>query len=131
MTNINMPLNFELDGIEILDDMPSSIPYRVWNGNDSIYQHYFGKVDKEKECSLYLELNWGEEGNCSNRQLIGLYQINLPRLLENKYIRTEPKDSKDSSKVRLRFQRTNNKIEIAINRESKNILTVGFYPQNG
>ncbi|MEI6848348.1 MAG: hypothetical protein WCK32_10095 [Chlorobiaceae bacterium] len=105
-----------IDGIEKLPDK-SSGKWRKWIGNDSIRQHYFARVNRN-EYPLNLELHWKQNAN-SSPTLIGYYSFDLESLLSAGYIRTAPKNCIDSKEVILRFQRTDNEIQISINRKTK------------
>jgi hypothetical protein len=108
-------------GVEQLPPMAKT--KRKWNFRDDIHQEYMNGDLPQSEPVITLTLNWKPD-ECSAAELVGKYRINLG-LLEStnpSYVRK----SKDG-KFFLRFQRTDDNIEIAINRKSP-ALRVGKIP---
>jgi hypothetical protein len=89
---------------------------REWTLNDRVNGNVFGRV-KKSESPLLLRLSWKPD-DIPSKQLVGVYELNLPELIKAGYIR----DYKNrAGEVFLRFQRDNKRIQIAINRKSQAI----------
>ena len=71
---------------------------RDWTGNDESDRNHNGKVSLS-ESPLRLCLSWKKNPKDS-AHLIGIFDLDLRRLLEAGYIRSEPKSENE---VRLRF----------------------------
>jgi hypothetical protein len=95
---------------------------REWTGNDH------GKIRggdchgriRYSKSPLNIRLRWKTNTN-SRIKSIGTYQLDLTCLLKEKYIR------EDHGEVRLRFQRTEQDIQIAVNRKKKHALKIGDF----
>jgi len=71
---------------------------RDWTGNDESLRNHHGKVDLS-ESPLTLRLSWKRSPKDSVH-LIGVYELDLRRLLTAGYVRIEPKTENE---IRLRF----------------------------
>src|SRR5258707_1953297 len=94
---------------------------REWNFRDDINQHFFGDIP-ESQPIISLTLNWKPDAT-SKPRIVGRYRIDLTLLMSEGFAR------KTKRGVNLRFQRSGEIIEIAIDRESKKALVVGRKPQ--
>jgi len=101
-------------------------PYLVrrdWTGNDESRRNHVGVVYLS-ESPLRLRLSW-KEGRNSSVHLIGVFDLDLIRLLEGGYVRREP-GTRDG--VRLRFLHgSDDVIYIQVN-NSGSALPVGKTP---
>lgn len=102
--------------IRLQEDAPTN---RKWNGRDDIAAHYHGTIPNDQN-EITLTLNWKSSADGKVGQ-VGRYRFILPGLKDEGYV------EKRHGGYYLRFQRTGNKIEIAINRSSK-ALEVGRWP---
>ena len=110
---------------EMVKRLPDNSEYsREWTGNDRVKQHYHGRV-RLNESLLNMRLNW-KENDDSVSKFIGIYQLDLNRLLKEMYIR-EPQ--KSPGEVILRFQRTGSDIQVAVKRKG-GALTIGAFHIN-
>jgi len=71
---------------------------RNWTGNDESARHHHGRVSLN-ESPLKLRLSWKRSPKDSSH-LIGIYELDLRRLLDAAYVRVEPKTENE---IRLRF----------------------------
>lgn len=71
---------------------------RDWTGNDESNRNHNGKVHLS-ESPLRLRLSWKESPK-HNAHLVGIFDLDLQRLLEAGYVRL---DSKSENELRLRF----------------------------
>jgi hypothetical protein len=110
--------NDALSGVEELSSTTTT--EREWNFRDDIHQEYMCDIP-ESQPIITLTLNWKSD-ELSAARLVGKYRINLG-LLEPQYVRKTT-----GGKFFLRFQRTDENIEIALNRHSP-ALKVGQMPQ--
>ena len=94
---------------------------REWNFRDDVNQNFFGDIP-ESEPITSLTLNWKPDAN-SEPKLVGRYRIDMRLLVSEGFAR------KSNRGVNLRFQRTGEIIEIAIDRQSSLALVVGRRPQ--
>jgi hypothetical protein len=92
---------------------------REWNFRDDNNQHFFGDIP-ETQPVITLTLNWKPNRN-SKAKLVGRYKLDLKQLLSEGFAR------KVDRGFQLRFQRTGEIIEIAINGNSPR-LVVGRKP---
>jgi hypothetical protein len=100
--------------------LPSTtITEREWNFRDDINQNFFGDIPPSQQI-ISLTLNWKSDAK-SKARLVGRYRIDLRSLLSEGLVR------KTRRGVSLRFQRTGDIIEIAIDRRSR-ALVVGRKP---
>lgn len=105
-----------------VEELPSTVDTeREWNFRDDIHQEYMNDDLPENHPVITLTLNWKPHEH-SVPTLVGKYRIDLG-LLEPRYVR-KTKEGKFS----LRFQRTDENIEIALNRQSP-AIKVGQKPQ--
>ena len=98
----------------------SATTEREWNFRDDVNQNFFGDIPETQQI-ISLTLNWKPDAK-SETQLVGRYRIDIGLLLSEGFVRESKRG------VNLRFQRTGDIIEIAIDRESK-ALVVGRKPQ--
>ena len=70
---------------------PVSERMRNWIGNDEVGRHYHAVVDLN-ESPLRLCLSWKKSPK-DPVLLIGVYDLDLRRLLDEQYVRREPKGS--------------------------------------
>src|SRR6516225_11159929 len=84
---------------------------REWNGRDDICNHYFGRVPLTERV-VTLTLNWKRD-KLSRPELVGRFRLDMDELVSRGYVRKLP------GWYILRFQRTGNRIEIAVNRGSR------------
>ena len=80
--------------------LPKSAPgvHREWTGNDESARNHNGRV-LLKPNPLRLRLSW-RKSSTERAQLIGVFDLDLQKLLAANYIRLEPGTQ---DKVRLRF----------------------------
>lgn len=96
---------------------------RAWTINDRVAGHYFGRVSL-KESPLSLRLFWRHDDD-SPRKLIGVFRLNLKKLLAASYVR-EVADR--PGEIILRFQRVGAaRIQIATKRSGL-ALDIGKVP---
>ena len=105
----------------VFEELPSTVDTeREWNFRDDIHQEYMNDDLPENHPVITLTLNWKPDEHSVPRP-VGKYRIDLG-LLEPKYVRKT-----EEGKFFLRFQRTGESIEIALNRQSP-ALKVGQKP---
>jgi len=96
---------------------------RDWTGNDESARNHNGKV-LLSESPLRLRLSWKKSQKDSAR-LVGIFDLDLNRLLKAGYIRPEPKSENE---VRLRFYHGwDNVVSIQVNLK-KPALPIGRVP---
>ncbi len=83
---------------------------RSWNGRDDIHQHYIGHFPVSEHL-LTLSLAWKKEEHSPIFD-IGRFRFDMPRLVDAGFARVH-----DGEYI-IRFQRTDRRIEVAINRTS-------------
>lgn len=94
---------------------------REWNFRDDVSQNFFGDIP-ENQRTITLTLNWKPDAT-SEPKLVGRYKIDLGLLVSEGFAR------KNNRGVNLRFQRTGDIIEIAIDRQNARTLVVGRKPK--
>jgi len=99
------------------EDAPTD---RTWDFRDDIDQNYHGDIPANQSITT-LTLNWKPDKN-STAKLVGKYRIDLDLLLSAGFAKETKKG------IFLRFQRTDNAIEIAVDRDSP-ALVVGSKPE--
>lgn len=92
---------------------------REWNFRDDNNQNFFGDIPDDRPV-ITLTLNW-KPSAISPAKLVGRYKIDLELLVSRGFAK------KSDRGVLLRFQRTDDLIEIAIDRK-KPALVVGRKP---
>ena len=92
---------------------------REWNFRDDNHQHFFGDIPDD-QAVITLTLNWKVDA-ASPPKLVGRYKIDLGLLV------SEQLAKRSNRGVRLRFQRSGDFIEIAIDRQSPT-LVIGRKP---
>jgi hypothetical protein len=103
------------------EKLPSTAPTeREWNFRDDIHQEYMNDDLPISHPIITLKLNWKPD-EYSEARLVGKYRIDLG-MLEPEYVRKTKE-----GRFFLRFQRTGEDIEIALNRQSP-ALKVGQRP---
>lgn len=118
----NTPLPPEITGTKPVKILPEdSITERKWNFRDDNNQHFYGDIP-ERQQVITITLNW-KPNKQSETTLVGKYKIDLRSLLSEGYAQ------KSNRGIRLRFQRTGDNIEIAIDHGSP-ALVVGRKPEN-
>jgi hypothetical protein len=96
---------------------------RDWTGNDESARHNHNRVSLN-ESPLKLRLSWKHTVKDSSH-LIGIYELDLRRLLEAAYVRLEPKTENE---IRLRFYHGHdNLIYIQVNSNAPG-LPIGRVP---
>ena len=80
---------------------PVGARVRSWTLRDDNHGHHHGVV-KLSESPLYLELSYRSTAAPSPVHRVGLFQLDLLRLLLNNYVRKDPIDSPGSG-IRLRI----------------------------
>ena len=83
---------------------------RHWNGRDDNHQHYFGRIPLN-EHQVLLSLTWKKKKG-SPSHLVDTFQFGMPMLVAGGLAR------QIESYYVLRFQRTDRKIEVSVNRAS-------------
>ena len=101
MTNYSFPLRSTAALVERVDSAPPGVPVRRWVIRDDNQQHYHGVVPLNED-PAYVELLWKATAR-AQEQLVGIFRLDLARLLEQGYVRRERDD--DSHEIRLRFHR--------------------------
>lgn len=93
----------------MINELPPDSPTeRHWNFNDAIRQNFMLFIPSNQPV-ITATLNWKESGE-DETVLVGKYRLNLPALEAKGYVRLK------DNRYFLRFQRTGNRIEIAVNR---------------
>jgi hypothetical protein len=96
----------------MITELPSDTPTeRHWTFNDEVNQNYMLYIP-DNQPVITATLNWKETAD-SEAFPSGKYRLDLRALEVNGYVRLK------DNRYFLRFQRTKEKIEIAINRKSK------------
>ncbi len=102
--------------------LPSSaITEREWNFRDDDNQEFHSDIPENQQF-ISLTLNWKPDKAATKARLVGKYRIDLRLMLSEGLVRKSDKG------IFLRFQRTGEIIEIALNRASP-ALVVGRKPQ--
>lgn len=99
---------------------PDSKTDRTWNFRDDNHQAFFGNIPLNQEV-ITLTLNWKPDAGTAVKE-VGRYKIRLPGLVAAGYVR------KSDRGFLLRFQRTGDRIGIAVNKSSRQIYPVGKKP---
>ena|SRR5579883_1301663 len=97
----------------------NAVTEREWNFRDDNTQNFFGDIP-DSQPVITLTLNWKPDAN-SPAKLVGRYKIDLGLLVAEKLAK------RSNRGVLLRFQRTSDFIEIAVDRQSP-ALVVGRKP---
>jgi hypothetical protein len=108
----------------MINELPEDAPTeRHWNFNDEVNQNYMLYISSNQPV-ITATLNWKETAK-SQAFPVGRYRLDLSALEAKGYVRLK------DNRYFLRFQRTKERIEIAINRKSK-ALDFGrvMIPQN-
>lgn len=96
---------------------------RDWTGNDESARNQHAKVSL-RESPLRLRLSW-KKSRKHTAHLVGVFDLDLPRLLRAGYIRL---DGKSTDEVRVRFYHgSNNVIYVQVNLKSP-ALQIGRIP---
>ena len=85
-----------------VETIPSGAKTRKWVLNAATNSNHHGVVHLG-ESPLYLHLSW-RRSTRDPIQFVGIFRLDLPGLLQQGYIRTEPKDSY-GPEIRLRIVR--------------------------
>lgn len=94
---------------------------RAWNGRDDIRQHYLGRIPLGAHL-VTLSLTWRKKQG-SKPCFVGNFQFDMSALAAMGFVH------RVEGYYVLRFQRTEDRIEIAINRMSPAYL-LSFLPKN-
>lgn len=101
MAEYTFPLRSAMPFVQRVDSAPAGARVRRWVIRDDNQQHHHGAVPLEEE-PAYVELLW--KGTARGReQLVGVFRLDLARLLKDGYVRRERDD--ESNEIRLRFHR--------------------------
>jgi hypothetical protein len=96
----------------MITELPSDSPTdRHWTFNDDVNQNYMLFIP-DNQPVITATLGWKESAKAETFS-VGKYRIDLPALEANGYVRLK------DNRYFLRFQRTKERIEIALNRNSK------------
>ena len=96
----------------MISELPPDSPTdRHWTFNDAVNQNYMLYIPANQPV-ITATLDWKESAKAKTFP-VGKYRIDLPELEANGYARLK------GNRYFLRFQRTKERIEIAINRKSK------------
>jgi len=92
------PLTSVTHLVHRIQDSDASEIRRDWTGNDESARNHHGRVSLS-ESPLKLRLSW-KHSPIDSAYLIGIYELDLRRLLDAGYVRVEPKTENE---IRLRF----------------------------
>jgi len=81
----------DADLCQRIETIPPGVKVRKWVLNDATNSNYHSVVNV-KEIPMYLHLSWRHSAH-DPIQFVGIFRLNLPGLLQNGYVRPEPKDS--------------------------------------
>ncbi|MCF7675083.1 MAG: hypothetical protein K9N23_18500 [Akkermansiaceae bacterium] len=96
----------------MISELPPDSPTdRLWNFNDEVNQNYMLYIPANQPV-ITATLTWKESAKAETFP-VGKFRIDLPALDANGYVRLK------DHRYFLRFQRTKERIEIALNRTSK------------
>jgi hypothetical protein len=103
-----------------VETIPPGAKTRKWVLNDATNSNYHGVVNLG-ESPLYLHFSW-RRSTRDPIQYVGIFRLDLPGLLQQGYIRTEPKDSY-GPEIRLRIVRTRDgDFYIQVNQDGPRLL---------
>lgn len=101
---------------------PVGAKMRNWVLNDSTNSNYHGVVNIN-ESPLYLHFSWRRSAK-DPIQFVGIFRLDLPGLLQNGFVRFEPKDSY-GPEIRLRIIRASDgDFYIQVNQDGPRLLMV-------
>jgi hypothetical protein len=95
MQNINL--------CQRVETIPTGAKTRNWVLNDATNSNHYGVVHLG-ESPLHLRFSWRRSARDPIR-FVGIFHLDLPGLLQQGYVRTDPKDSY-YQEIRLRFVRS-------------------------
>jgi hypothetical protein len=121
VTNYSFPLWSTAALVERVDSAPAGVPVRRWVMRDDNQQHYHGVVSLDED-PAYVELLWKPTAR-GQEQLVGIFRLDLARLLEQGYVRPEREDH--SNAIRLRFHRGERSVVSIQARNDAPALAVG------
>lgn len=99
---------------------PAGAKTRRWVLNDATNSNYHSVVNVN-ESPLFLHLSWRHSAK-DPIQFVGIFRLDLPGLLQNGYVRPEPKDSY-GPEIRLRIVRhRDGDFYIQVNQEGSKLL---------
>ncbi len=98
---------------------PAGAKVRKWILREDNNSHYHGVVRLD-DSPIYLELFWRRTAE-SPVHRVGLFRLNLPGLLQGRFIRYEPADS-SGPEVRLRIVRAEGQFFVQARQEGPCIL---------
>jgi hypothetical protein len=103
-----------------VEHAPAGAKIRKWVLNDSINSNFHNIVHLG-ESPLYLHFSWRLSAR-DPLQFVGIFRLNLPGLLQNGYVRPDPKDSY-GPEIRLRIMHARDGIfYIQINQDGPRLL---------
>jgi hypothetical protein len=87
-----------------VDSIPVGAASAHWTLRADNHNHHHGRVQLSKS-PLYLELKW-KQSKGAKISRVGIFCLDLQKLLAGRYIRPEPADIDATAEVRLRIVRT-------------------------
>lgn len=121
MSNYSFPLRSTAALVERVDRAPPGVSVRRWVMRDDNQQHYHGVMPLAED-PAYVELLWKPTAR-GQEQLVGIFRLDLARLLEQGYVRRERDDA--SNEIRLRFHRGDRSVISIQTRDDGPALAVG------
>jgi hypothetical protein len=110
--------NFDL--CQRVDYAPAGAKVRKWVLNDATNSNYFGVVNVQ-ETPFYLHFSWRRSAR-DPIQFVGIFRLDLPGLLQHRYVRPDPKDSY-GPEIRLRIVRARDgSFYIQVNQDGPRLL---------
>ena len=99
---------------------PAGAKMRKWVLNDATNANHHGVVNLQ-ESPLYLHLSWRRSAKDSI-QFVGIFRLDLPGLLQNSYVRIEPKRP-SGTEIRLRIKhKDDGKFYIEVNDKGPSLM---------
>ena len=103
-----------------VDHAPVGKKIRKWVLNDATNSNFHNVVNLN-ESPLYLHFSWRRSAR-DPIQFVGIFRLDLPRLLQHGYVRPEPKDSY-GPEIRLRIVRVRDgDFYIQVNQDGPRLL---------
>ncbi|PKO04922.1 MAG: hypothetical protein CVU41_14270 [Chloroflexi bacterium HGW-Chloroflexi-3] len=119
MQNINL--------CQRVESIPAGATTRKWVLNDATNSNHH-EVVRLEESPLYLQFSWRHSSK-DPIQFVGIFQLDLPGLLQQGYVRLE-NDESNSPEIRLRIKHKNDgNFYIQVN-DDKPALLLNVIPQN-
>lgn len=104
-----------------VEALPPGATARRWVIRDDNQRHHHGVLPLSAN-PAFIELHWKPDER-GREQLVGLFRLDLPRLLEEGYVRLERED--DPGEVRLRFLRGDRGVVLIQARADAPALAIG------